>query len=118
MTNTQNVNPMPRLIGRLADLGFPEDWIRSAVLPDWWDDEICDTPAGFAEGCAILARLLGLDCRSLRYGDGPIAHAEPWASSVRAGWSKCFMTMEERDALIDRYQAAWEAGSSSLESTP
>ena len=69
MTKTRKQsNPMAALYQRLANVGFNRPFIKKIVLPEWWDDEIAETPAGYSQGVGLVARHLGLDVRTL-YGD-------------------------------------------------
>lgn len=64
-------NPMKRVYERLAAIGMSRRWVRRIVLPDWWDDRIARTRAGFAEGLMLISRHTGLTMRQLR-GHGRI----------------------------------------------
>ena len=35
------------------------------ILPDWWDDAVLDTPAGWCEACVIISRALNIPIRHL-----------------------------------------------------
>lgn len=63
---------MSRLYGRLSRAGLTRHYIRSTVLPSWWDDEIASNPAGYAQGLLLLARHLGLDLASLQDDTAPV----------------------------------------------
>lgn len=63
---------MSRLYGRLSDAGLTRHYIRSTVLPSWWDDEIALNPAGYAQGLLLLSRHLGLDLSSLQDEAAPV----------------------------------------------
>lgn len=56
-------NRMKPVLDRLSKAGFKPSYVRKVVLPEWWDDEIAQTEAGYAEGLGILARHLGLKSR-------------------------------------------------------
>lgn len=56
---------MDALYLRLEALGLDAEFVRSVVLPDWWDDEIAQNPAGYAQGLAIISRNLGIELRHL-----------------------------------------------------
>lgn len=53
------------VLNRLSAAGFRPSYVRKVVLPDWWDDEIAKTQAGYVEGLGILARNLGLEWKPL-----------------------------------------------------
>jgi len=63
---------MSRLYGRLSHVGLTRQYVRSIVLPSWWDDEIALNPAGYAQGLLLLARHLGLDLSSLQDETAPV----------------------------------------------
>jgi hypothetical protein len=63
---------MPQIYSRLSRFGVPESYVRSRVLPDWWDDSIADTPLGAAQARMLLARNLFVDAASLTDPDQPV----------------------------------------------
>lgn len=63
---------MSRLYRRLSRAGLTRQYIRSTVLPSWWDDEIALNAAGYAQGLLLLARHLGLDLSSLQDDTVPV----------------------------------------------
>jgi IrrE N-terminal-like domain len=63
---------MSRLYGRLSRAGLSRQYVRSAALPGWWDDEIASNPAGYAHGLLLLSRHLGLDLSSLQDETAPV----------------------------------------------
>jgi hypothetical protein len=63
---------MAELYRRLQAVGLRKSDVRKILLPDWWDDQIADNPAGYAEGLAYLSRHGGLDILSLRDTAQPI----------------------------------------------
>lgn len=49
---------MRDLYARLKRLGYDHEWVRAAVLPDWWDDELARVPFDRASAeCAIAGHL-------------------------------------------------------------
>ena len=75
MTQTRKrENPMATLYQRLANVGFNRPFIKKIVLPEWWEDGIANTPAGFSQGVGLVARHLGLDVRTLYAGRGDLAY--------------------------------------------
>jgi hypothetical protein len=68
MPAAKNPNPAKKLFRALTAIGVREAYLRQVALPEWWDDEIADTPAGRDELHLILSRVLGLDAVSLRAG--------------------------------------------------
>jgi hypothetical protein len=49
---------MSDLYARLAAIGFDRDFVRSAILPEWWDDSLAEIPANRAFAENLLARSL------------------------------------------------------------
>ena len=66
-------NPMADLYRRLGAVGLTKPYVRKMILPDWWDDQVAENPAGYAEGLSFLSRHLGLDIVSLRDPALPVA---------------------------------------------
>jgi IrrE N-terminal-like domain len=60
---TSNVH-MKTLYNKLKEVGYNQKYIHS-VLPDWWDDEIAETPAGFQQASLILGQRFGVRAESL-----------------------------------------------------
>ena len=58
-------NPMKELYRRLQAAGLPRKYVRTALLPSWWVDEIAVNPAGYAEAVMLLSRHSGIDVRAL-----------------------------------------------------
>lgn len=48
------------LLRRLSKAGFPKDFVRQAILPDWWDDQCADDPSLVQDIEIRVARFLGL----------------------------------------------------------
>ncbi len=58
-------NPhMTRLYSKLKTVGYTRSYIQS-LLPDWWDDQIAATPAGFQQASLILGQTFGVRAESL-----------------------------------------------------
>jgi hypothetical protein len=51
---------MDDLYGRLAATGFDRDFVRAAILPEWWEDPLANVPSNRAFAEDLLARNLGL----------------------------------------------------------
>jgi hypothetical protein len=66
-------NPMQNLYARLEDAGVSEDYVRSYVLPEWWDDEIAESSAGFLEGLGYVSKYLNLNLGALRDADASLS---------------------------------------------
>lgn len=72
---------MQVLYRRLEKSGFDRNFVRTHVLPEWWDDALAENPANVALAEIAVARMLGFDIPSLRNPDSPLAL--PSASAVR-----------------------------------
>ena len=70
--SVSTTNPMLNLYRRLQAVGLTRAYIRKIILPEWWDDQAADNPAGYAEALAYLSRHLGLDLASLLEPDRPV----------------------------------------------
>ena len=66
-------NPMADLYRRLREVGLTKPYLRKAILPDWWDDQAAENPAGYAEALTFLSRHLGLDLATLHDPSRPVA---------------------------------------------
>jgi len=66
-------NPMADLYRRLRAVGLTKPYVRNMILPDWWEDQVAENPAGYAEGLTLLSRHLGLDIATLRDPARPVA---------------------------------------------
>lgn len=60
VTNPQ----MKRLYSKLQTVGYNPKYIKS-LLPDWWDNEIAETPAGFQQASLILGQTFGIRAETL-----------------------------------------------------
>ena len=54
---------------RLGAVGFPQAFVRKTVLPDWWDEAMVETQAGYETTVGLLATRLGITHASLRDPD-------------------------------------------------
>jgi hypothetical protein len=59
------VQPLKTIYARLGEVGISRDYLHKAVWPEWWDDHVAATAAGFAEAAGMLARYLGLELAPL-----------------------------------------------------
>lgn len=62
---TQTTTKMASLYQRLSQLGFPQSFIRTQALPEWWDEEVEETPGIEVEAAAYISRRLNLEVRTL-----------------------------------------------------
>jgi Zn-dependent peptidase ImmA (M78 family) len=51
-------NTFPTLMRRLSEAGFRRDFVRSAILPDWWGDACADDPGVLPDVEIRVARFL------------------------------------------------------------
>ena len=65
MTQTQTTMKMADLYARLDAIGFPKNFVQQKILPDWWTDEVDETPGVLMEGALYISRRLNLDMQSL-----------------------------------------------------
>ncbi len=65
MTQTQTKMQMADLYDRLETIGFPKKFVQQKILPDWWTDEVDETPGVLTEGALYISRRLNLDMQSL-----------------------------------------------------
>lgn len=63
MATIQKVKPMQPLYDKLAKLGFKKADIKKC-LPDWWNDKLAETKAGYQQAALILSKRFGIDYAS------------------------------------------------------
>lgn len=61
---TKTISPMQALYAKLNTLGFTKAIVKK-LLPEWWEDDISNTPAGFQETSLILSKYLSIRYSSL-----------------------------------------------------
>jgi hypothetical protein len=59
------VDSMSDLYARLAATGFDRDFLRDAVLPEWWEDSLAAIPSNRAFAENLFARSLGMSISDL-----------------------------------------------------
>lgn len=57
---------------RLRSLGFDSDFVRSVILPDWWEDSMAEIPLNRAWAEASVARFLRLQIPELADPTAPL----------------------------------------------
>jgi IrrE N-terminal-like domain len=62
---------MADLYQRLAKIGLPKKYLKDNILPDWWSDEVDQTPGVLMEGAMYLSRRLNIDIASLITSETP-----------------------------------------------
>lgn len=55
---------MKSLYSKLGAVGYNTAYVKS-LLPDWWDDKIAETPAGFQQASLILGQTFGVRAETL-----------------------------------------------------
>lgn len=91
-------NPVRTLFDRLAQTGIDRTYLRTTVLPDWWEDEIALNPAGYAQLMTLLSRCLSIDLPTLKASKGIISYKD----SGPARFKKSSGVKEERLAWPKR----------------
>ena len=51
---------------RLKPLGFDASFVRSCILPSWWEDKLAEVPANRSYAATVIARQLGFPMSCLR----------------------------------------------------
>lgn len=64
---------MSDLYGRLKPLGFDPGFVRTVLLPDWWDDELASIPANRALAEAAVAKHLKIRLALLSDPQAPLS---------------------------------------------
>jgi len=68
MTNEK----MQNLYAHLTQAGLPKSYVINKVLPEWWSDEIAESPAGYLEAISYIAKHLGIPLSDLRDPDNSL----------------------------------------------
>jgi len=61
---TATISNMKHLYLKLSTVGYNPKYINS-LLPDWWDENIADTPAGLQQASLILGNVFSVQAESL-----------------------------------------------------
>jgi hypothetical protein len=67
---------MQCLYKKLRTVGYAKNYVHS-LLPDWWDDEIAENPAGFQQASLMLGRLFSVQPETLWTKDAQAALVTP-----------------------------------------
>ena len=86
-------NPMPALFKRLRKIGFDEAFLRTAVLPDWWNDDLAESPVTRSQIEMRVARRLGLPLADI--ADPSKTLQMPPAAGVRLKRAKASSTLAD-----------------------
>jgi Zn-dependent peptidase ImmA (M78 family) len=57
---------MKDIYDRLKPLGFTPTFVRSCILPDWWEDKLAEVPSNRQHAEALIARHLKIEAATLR----------------------------------------------------
>ena len=106
-------NPIKELYGRLDKLGVPKKFVRSTLLPSWWDDSAAKTPAGYAEALTYVSKRLGVSLDVLR------GKVESPSLSIHPSRVKFKLTKgsDEKELVIARNLAAQVARQAAIATT-
>lgn len=63
---------MGDLYARLRTTGFDREFVRSVILPEWWEDSLADVPANRALAEDAIARHLGMSLADLSRPSAPL----------------------------------------------
>jgi hypothetical protein len=69
---TQTLTKMSDLYDRLSKFGFPQQFVRDNVLPDWWCQEFEESSGAAVEAASYASRWLNLELSSLLDTEQPI----------------------------------------------
>lgn len=68
-----NSTPFGKLLRRLSAAGFKKDFVRQAILPEWWDDDCANDPRVIRDIEIRVARFLGISIESVSNPRIPLA---------------------------------------------
>jgi hypothetical protein len=66
-------NSMGDLYARLSTIGFDREFVRSVILPEWWEDSLAHVPANRALAEDVIARHLGISLADLSHPSAALA---------------------------------------------
>ncbi|MBI5545494.1 MAG: ImmA/IrrE family metallo-endopeptidase [Deltaproteobacteria bacterium] len=66
------LKPMTALYKRLSHLGLTRSYVRSTLLPSWWNDDVADEESGFAHAAMLVAKHTGLPVERLLAPNGKL----------------------------------------------
>lgn len=69
---------------RLKPSGFTKQVIHDRILPEWWDDAIADSDAGFGQFLVLMARNMGFTPESLEDTLGPFESSDTLPARLRS----------------------------------
>jgi hypothetical protein len=68
--------PFSQVLERLRSVGIDRSYVRSMLLPVWWNDEMAESPTGLTETLQLISSALNVTPAALR-GEAPFAFANP-----------------------------------------
>jgi len=81
---------MKDIYDRLKLLGFTPAFVRSCILPDWWEDKLAEVPSNRQHAEALIARHLKIEAATLRDRKAPlkVRKLAPLKLKLRQGTSE------------------------------
>jgi hypothetical protein len=67
---------MIEVYDRLKVSGLDTKYVKSVLLPEWWNDSLSDTKSGFLHGLSFIAQRAGVEVQRLMHADQTIACRE------------------------------------------
>ena len=62
METAFNINNVYQILG---NYGIDKNFIKKIILPEWWEDEIANSKAGYFQTVSIISKNLGIDASEL-----------------------------------------------------
>jgi hypothetical protein len=90
-------SPIKDVYARLRAAGLGTSYVKSTLLPDWWDDSLAGTKSGFLHGLSFIAHRAGIQVGTLMRQDqaiepkdfGQVRFKKPKdADSSKIKWAK------------------------------
>jgi len=75
MPTASSKSPLAGLFRRLKKVGYDQPFLRLAVLPDWWDDQLADNATAWAQMQLRVAQRLSLPLADLMDAAKPLSIA-------------------------------------------
>ena len=109
-SGTPKSNQFQTLMGRLSRAGFKEAFVRSAILPEWWEDSCDQDPDLLPDFEMRVARFLGLPVSSVKDADTVLVPPLYPAAQLRR------VRDVNRDRLAPAIHAAIQIGAATVRS--
>lgn len=112
-TTTKPKSRMKQLYDRFVQVDLDPKYVASVALPDWWDDKIAETDAGYGRALGLISSHLNIDLRLLWDSSAPLTcpsfgktnfKKHSGVTEKEVEWSKCIALSAAKIALkvIDR----------------